>query len=239
MENILLKKSFQDIYGNIYALYEYIIVWCSIQEICKYISKNTVNLELVRGAMDCWRDEKKKKNRRMLVLEWKVWHPLRYLLTVVFMNKRSEAKRSLKLHFERHPLLFSSWPFLAWIFGMREEDRRGHVCVFTLERQEEERTGGEGKWKKKKERRIRKEIAKDASLFDPLGTYSLERVALCRLYTVTPLFSHTDAHSFCLLAIRVFPSAPCRSASFTRLRSRPCFLRIVFDSCFLRNNRSI
>ena len=60
MENILLKKSFQDIYGNIYALYEYIIVWCSIQEICKYISKNTVNLELVRGAMDCWRDEKKK-----------------------------------------------------------------------------------------------------------------------------------------------------------------------------------
>lgn len=191
MENILLKKSFQDIYGNIYALYEYIIVWCSIQKICKYISKNTVNLELIRGAMDCWRDEKKKKNRRMLVLEWKVWHPLRYLLTVVFMNKRSEAKRSLKLHFERHPLLFSSWPFLAWIFGMREEDRRGHVCVFTLERQEEERTGGEGKWKKKKERRIRKEIAKDASLFDPLGTYSLERVALCRLYTVTPLFSHT------------------------------------------------
>lgn len=239
MENILLKKSFQDIYGNIYALYEYIIVWCSIQKICKYISKNTVNLELIRGAMDCWRDEKKKKNRRMLVLEWKVWHPLRYLLTVVFMNKRSEAKRSLKLHFERHPLLFSSWPFLAWIFGMREEDRRGHVCVFTLERQEEERTGGEGKWKKKKERRIRKEIAKDASLFDPLGTYSLERVALCRLYTVTPLFSHTDAHSFCLLAIRVSPSAPRHSASFTRLRSRSCFLRIVFDSCFLRNNRSI
>lgn len=235
----MLKKSFQDIYGNIYALYEYIIVWCSIQKICKYISKNTVNLELIRGAMDCWRDEKKKKNRRMLVLEWKVWHPLRYLLTVVFMNKRSEAKRSLKLHFERHPLLFSSWPFLAWIFGMREEDRRGHVCVFTLERQEEERTGGEGKWKKKKERRIRKEIAKDASLFDPLGTYSLERVALCRLYTVTPLFSHTDAHSFCLLAIRVSPSAPRRSASFTRLRSRSRFLRIVFDSCFLRNNRSI
>lgn len=63
MENILLKKSFQDIYGNIYALYEYIIVWCSIQKICKYISKNTVNLELIRGAMDCWRDEKKKKKQ--------------------------------------------------------------------------------------------------------------------------------------------------------------------------------
>ena len=164
----------------------------------------------------------------MLVLEWKVWHPLRYLLTVVFMNKRSEAKRSLKLHFERHPLLFSSWPFLAWILSLGCE-RKTDVCVFTLERQEEERTGGEGKWKKKKERRIRKEIAKDASLFDPLGTYSLERVALCRLYTVTPLFSHTVPMliHFASLQYAFFPPRPA-----VPLPLLACALVLVFFESF-------
>lgn len=78
------------------------------------------------------------------------------------------------------------------VLGTREGDRWcGHVCTFTVERRGGEGIGSEGKWKKEKERRVRKEIAKDGFLFDPLGTYSLERVALCRLYTVTQLFSHT------------------------------------------------
>ena len=174
----------------------------------------------------------------MLVLEWKVWHPLRYLLTVVFMNKRSEAKRSLKLHFERHPLLFSSWPFLAWILSLGCE-RKTDVCVFTLEWQEEERTGGEGKWKKEK-KNTRRNRERRFPIWSIRHVQSGASCIVPLVHSYPALFPYsTDAHSFCLLAIRVFPSAPCRSASFTRLRSRPCFLRIVFDSCFLRNNRSI
>lgn len=62
MEDILYKKKFSRcLWKHLCPIREYIMVWCSTREVCKYISKNAVNLELIRGAMDCWRDEKKAR----------------------------------------------------------------------------------------------------------------------------------------------------------------------------------
>lgn len=92
------------------------------------------------------------------------------------MNKRSEVKRSLKLRFERHLLLFSSRPFLAWILPLGRE--RETDVAWSRVRLHCGMAGRKGNRRRRKEKgkgaKSREEIAKDGSPFDPLGTYSLE-----------------------------------------------------------------
>ena len=225
MENILLKKSFQDIYGNIYALYEYIIVWCSIQEICKYISKNTVNLELIRGAMDCWRDEKKKTGGCSC---WNGKFGIRFdIYSQLYLWTSVQRQREV-LNFTLSVILCSSHPD-RFLHGSCLWDARGRqTCASSLWNGKKKREQA-AKESGKRKRRIREEIAKDASLFDPLGTYSLERVALCRLYTVTPLFSHTVPMliHFASLQYAFFPPPPA-----VPLPLLACALVLVFFESF-------
>lgn len=125
-------------------------------------------------------------------------HPLRYLLTAVFLDN-VRGMSCVKLCRKIFPLLIHGvscrfegisheccpWdarrkpPGDSYVYGRAAERTRKPEAKESGKRRRDE------KWKKK---------WRDGFLLGPLGTYSVERVALCRLYTVPSLFSFSSAN---------------------------------------------
>lgn len=125
-------------------------------------------------------------------------HPLRYLLTAVFLDN-VRGMSCVKLCRKIFPLLIHgvSCRFEgisheccprdarrkpsgdSYVYGRAAERTRKPEAKESGKRRRDE------KWKKK---------WRDGFLLGPLGTYSVQRVALCRLYTVPSLFSFSSAN---------------------------------------------